>query len=37
MCWHVKRLFVLCVCALQSGHIGVRGVSGEILCKIFYQ
>ena len=31
MCWHVKRWFVLCVCALQSRHIGVGCVSGEIL------
>ena len=21
MCWHVKRWFLLCMCALQSGHI----------------
>ena len=31
MCWHEMRWVVLCVCALQSGHIGVRCVSGEIL------
>ena len=30
MCWHVKRWFILCVCALQSGHIGVGCVSGKI-------
>ena len=30
MCWHVKRWFELYVCALQSGHIGVERVSGEI-------
>ena len=28
MCWHVERWFVLCVCALQSEHIGVGCVSG---------
>ena len=31
MCWHVKRWFILCVCALQSEHIGVGCVYGEIL------
>ena len=30
---HVKRWFVLCACALQSGHVGVVCVSGEILCR----
>ena len=35
MCWHVRRLFVLRVCALQSGHIGVRCVSGEILWRYY--
>ena len=31
--WHVNGLFVLCVRALQSGHVGVGCVSGEILCR----
>ena len=31
MCWHVKRWFVLCACALQIRHNGVGCVSGKIL------
>ena len=33
MCWHVKRWFVLCDCALHSGHIGVGCVSCKILLR----
>ena len=33
MCLHVNRWFVLCVCVLQSGHVGVGCMSGEILCR----
>ena len=34
MCWHVKRWFVLCVCAYyRVEHIGVGCVSGEILWR----
>ena len=29
----MKGLFVLCVCELQSGHVGVGCVSGKILCR----
>ena len=30
---HVKRLFVLCVWALQSRHVSIGWVSGEIPCR----
>ena len=33
ICWYVKRYFVLCVCAFQSGHVGVGCISGEIMCR----
>lgn len=30
---HVKRCCVVCSCCLQSGHVGVVCVVGDILCR----